>query len=200
MEILIKSGVKIRPNTTIGADLIIDDLFRDGFRAIFMGTGVWRPRRLNIKGESLGHVHFAINYLHNPDAYCLGKRVAIIGAGNVAMDVARTAFRNGCESVTILCRMGEASVTARDSEVKYTKMDGARFLYYKIPVEITENGILLQDAEAFERDDGKKAVRPIVDTEELFSCDFVIIAISQGPKATVLLPVGTLFQRLCLSG
>jgi glutamate synthase (NADPH/NADH) small chain len=72
-EILIESGVKIRPNTTIGTNLTIDDLFRDGYHAIFMGTGVWQPHKLNIKGESLGHTHFAIEYLKNPDVHYLGE-------------------------------------------------------------------------------------------------------------------------------
>ena len=95
-------GIKIRPNTTIGGALEIKDLFRDGYRSIFIGTGVWRPKTLNIKGESLGNVHFAIDYLANPDVYNLGKKVAIIGAGNAAMDVARTALRTGkCAEVTL---------------------------------------------------------------------------------------------------
>ena len=87
--------IKVRPNTDVGKALKIDDLFRDGFKAIFIGTGVWRPNTLHIKGESLGHVHFAINYLQNPDVYHLGNRVVVIGAGNAAMDVARTAIRHG---------------------------------------------------------------------------------------------------------
>ncbi len=59
-------GIKIRPNTTIGGALEIKDLFRDGYQSIFIGTGVWRPKTLGIKGESLGNVHFAIDYLANP--------------------------------------------------------------------------------------------------------------------------------------
>ena len=61
-------GIHIRPNTTIGGALIIDDLFRDGYKAIFIGTGVWRPKKLSIPGESLGNVHFAIDFLVNPPA------------------------------------------------------------------------------------------------------------------------------------
>ena len=88
-------GIKVRPNTTIGTSITIDDLFRDGYKAIFVGTGTWRPKTLGIKGESLGHVHFAIDYLNSPDVYHLGDRVIIIGVGNAAMDVARTALRHG---------------------------------------------------------------------------------------------------------
>lgn len=73
---LLELGVRIRPNTTIGGALRIADLFRDGYAAVFIGTGVWRPNSLGIKGESLGNVHFAIDYLCNPAVYTLGKRSA----------------------------------------------------------------------------------------------------------------------------
>ena len=66
-------GIKFRPNTHIGGAIGIDDLFRDGYKAIFVGTGVWKPNALHIKGETLGHVHFGINYLNNPDSYCLAN-------------------------------------------------------------------------------------------------------------------------------
>ena len=88
---LLKMGIHIRPNTSIGGALTVDDLQRDGYQAIFIGTGVWRPKKLGIPGESLGHVHFAIDYLVDPDVYDLGEHLAVIGAGNSAMDVARTA-------------------------------------------------------------------------------------------------------------
>ena len=92
---LLLKDIKVRPNTTIGGAITIDDLLRDGYKAIFVGTGVWRPNTLHIKGETLGHVHFGINYLNNPDSFHLGERVIVIGAGNSAMDVARTALRKG---------------------------------------------------------------------------------------------------------
>ena len=97
-------GIKIRPNTIIGGALEIKDLFRDGYQSIFIGTGVWRPKTLGIKGEFLGNVHFAIDYLANPDSYDLGDHVAIIGMGNSAMDVARTALRKGSRHVTLYAR------------------------------------------------------------------------------------------------
>jgi len=186
MDILIESGIKIRPNTTIGSNLNIDDLFRDGFKAIFMGTGVWRPRKLGIKGESLGHVHFAIEYLHNPDVYRLGKRLAIIGAGNVAMDVARTAFRHNCEEVYIICNRDESSITARDVEVHYAKIDGAEFIMNKTALEITDEGVILADSQDFTDENGDKYVKPLAGTETLFSVDSVIVAISQGPRAVIV--------------
>ncbi|MEG0215295.1 MAG: FAD-dependent oxidoreductase, partial [Hungatella sp.] len=101
---LLEIGIKIRPNTAIGTALEIKDLLRDGYESIFIGTGVWKPKTLGIKGESLGNVHFAIDYLANPDAYDLGEKIAIIGMGNSAMDVARTALRKGAREVTLYAR------------------------------------------------------------------------------------------------
>lgn len=106
---LLKMGIHIRPNTSIGGALTVDDLQRDGYQAIFIGTGVWRPKKLGIPGESLGHVHFAIDYLVDPDVYDLGEHLAVIGAGNSAMDVARTALRKGTKKVSVLCRGPKAA-------------------------------------------------------------------------------------------
>lgn len=123
---LLKMGIHIRPNTSIGGALTVDDLQRDGYQAIFIGTGVWRPKKLGIPGESLGHVHFAIDYLVDPDVYDLGEHLAVIGAGNSAMDVARTALRKGTKKVSVLCRGPKAAASQR--EVDYAVADGVEFL------------------------------------------------------------------------
>ncbi len=115
---LIHMGIKIRSNTLIGATITIDDIFRDGYKAIFIGTGVWKPRLLGIKGETFGNVHYAIDYLKNSRVYKLGKRVCIVGAGNVAMDVARTALRNGCQDVNIMFREGPENIESSEEIFK----------------------------------------------------------------------------------
>jgi glutamate synthase (NADPH/NADH) small chain len=189
-SMLLAVGVKIRPNTTIGANLVLDDLFRDGYQAVFLGTGVWRPNKLNIKGESLGHVHFAIEYLRNPSVYSLGKRVAIIGAGNVAMDVARTILRHGSREVYIICNKGESTITAREVEVEYAKIDGVKFYFYKTAVEFTEEGVMLADSNVFTDENGHEQVEPIPGTEQLFEADSIIVAISQGPRAVIVSTTG----------
>jgi glutamate synthase (NADPH/NADH) small chain len=186
METLIESGIKIRPNTTIGSNLTVDDLFRDGFLAIFMGTGVWQPRKLNIKGESLGHVHFAIEYLKNPSVYRLGKSLIVIGAGNVAMDVARTAFRHGCEEVLIAYHKDESGLTACAHELKYAKIDGARLELKKLAVEIVDEGVIFADSEVYTDETGYKQARAILGTQKLYHADSVIIAVSQGPRTVVV--------------
>ena len=136
-----KLGVNIRKNIMIGKHITLDDMQRDGFDAIFIGTGVWAPKKLGIKGESLGNVHFAIDYLKTPKAYELGKRVVVIGAGNVAMDVARTVIRNGANDVSIMYRKGEEDMPAEKIEIDHAKIDGVKFNLHSLPLELTERGI-----------------------------------------------------------
>lgn len=179
---IIEMGIKIRPNTMIGPVLTIDDLFRDGYKAVFIGTGVWRPRSLGIKGESLGHVHYAIDYLKNPEAYTLGDRLCIIGCGNVAIDVARTAIRSGVRHVTVLYRGDAKSITAERREVEMAKIDGVKFEMNKTPVEITDDGVIVLDTIETDDDSGQKLFVPIENTSKLHHADSVIVSVSQGPR------------------
>lgn len=177
---LIKIGVKIRPNTTIGGALEIKDLFRDGYKAIFIGTGVWRPKKLNIIGESLGNVHFAIDFLANPAAYDLGHDIAIIGMGNTAMDVARTILRQGDHCVTLYARKGFADAT--EEETEYARLDGANLVYGKTIVRITPEGPVFKDNILDE--EGK--IIGTNDEEHLIKADNVIVSVSQGPKSKLV--------------
>lgn len=185
-DILIKIGVKIRPNMLIGPVITLDDLFNDGYKAVFIGTGVWSPKPLRIKGESLGNVHYAINYLKNPDVYDLGKKVAIIGAGNVAMDVARTALRKGCDDVYILYRRGVEDIPATKYEIEYAKLDGVNFEFYRSPVEITDRGVIVSHTRKIAGEDGSINIENVEGTDELFSADSVIIAASQSPRSNIV--------------
>lgn len=173
-------GIKIRPNTTIGGAIGIDDLFRDGYKAIFVGTGVWKPNTLHIKGETFGNVHFGINYLNNPDSYRLGKRVIVIGAGNAAMDVARTAIRKGVEHLT--CFSITKEVAASHYEFSYAQLEGVHFEYNKRPVEIKDNGVIFIDI--IENEDG--TFTDVEGTEKLYEADSTIISISQGPQNRIV--------------
>ena len=173
-------GIKIRPNTTIGGALEIKDLFRDGYQSIFIGTGVWRPKTLGIKGESLGNVHFAIDYLANPDSYDLGDHVAIIGMGNSAMDVARTALRKGSRHVTLYAR-GLTS-QASEHETAYAKLDGAELAFGWQPVEINDDGPVFKKV-LFDEAGNQTGMDP---TPVQVQADSVIISISQGPKSKLV--------------
>ncbi|PPK78758.1 NADPH-dependent glutamate synthase beta subunit-like oxidoreductase [Lacrimispora xylanisolvens] len=177
---LLEIGVKIRPNTAIGTALEIKDLIRDGYQSIFIGTGVWRPKTLGVKGESLGNVHYAIDYLANPDAYNLGDTVAIIGMGNSAMDVARTAIRHGARKVTLYAR-GNVS-NASEHETAYAKLDGADFQFGKQIVEITDEGPVFVNVI---HDEEGKAIGQGEEREQFFA-DSTIISVSQGPKSKLV--------------
>ncbi len=172
--------IKVRPNTTIGGAIGIDDLFRDGYKAIFIGTGVWQPNTLHIKGETLGHVHFGINYLNNPDSYHLGQRVIVIGAGNAAMDVARTALRKGVRHLQCFSR--DEGVAASKHEFQYAVLEGVEFVYSKAPVEILDEGVVFADLVTAE--DGSRQMVP--GSEQLYPADSVIISISQGPRNRIV--------------
>ena len=173
-------GIKFRPNTHIGGAIGIDDLFRDGYKAIFVGTGVWKPNALHIKGETLGNVHFGINYLNNPDSYQLGKRVIVIGAGNAAMDVARTAIRKGVQELT--CFSITKQVAASKHEFSYAQLEGVQFEYNMAPVEIKDDGVIFKDV--IENEDG--TFTDVPDPTHFFPADSVIISISQGPQNRIV--------------
>lgn len=173
-------GIKIRPNTRIGGAIGIDDLFRDGYKAIFIGTGVWKPNALHIKGETFGHVHFGINYLNNPDSYKLGEKVIVIGAGNAAMDVARTAMRKGSRDIT--CFSLSKKVAASQYEFSYAQLEGIQFEYNKKPVEITDEGVIFRDI--IEEED--HTFTEVEGSDTLYPANSVIISISQGAQNTIV--------------
>lgn len=185
-EILIELGVKIRPNTLIGPVITLDKLFFDGCKAVFIGTGVWNPKTLNIKGESLGNVHYAIDYLKSPQVYKLGKRVAVIGAGNVAMDAARVAKRSGAEEVYVLYRKGFENMTCTRAELEEAKEDGIKFELFKAPLELTEEGVKYIETRNEVDESGRVNTVNIEGTEGMFNCDSTIIAVSQSPRKNIV--------------
>ena len=177
---LTEMGIQIRLNATIGTVLMIDNLFRDDYKAIFIGTGAEKPRSLGIKGESFGNVHFALNYLANPKAHHLGNKVAVIGVGNAAMDVARTALRNGTKEV-VLYAMGK-EIAASSSEVAYAKLDGAEIETGMQIQEITEKGPVFKRTIYDENDKIIGTEDELIQTE----ADSTIIAISQVPRGKLV--------------
>ena len=174
-----KLGIKIRPNTAIGRSLTVDDMQRDGYEAIFIGTGVWKANKLGIKGESLGNVHYAIDYLVDPGVYDLGNSLTVIGGGNSAMDVARTALREGVKHVTVLSHSKEASASPR--EIEYAIADGVEILYGACTEEITDNGVIYRQASFDEQGNRISLGEP-----ELLPSDSVIVAIGQGAQNRIV--------------
>lgn len=173
-------GILFRPNFALGGSTGVEDLLRDGYHAVFIGTGTWRPYQLHIPGETFGNVHYGINYLNNSDVYDLGERVLVIGAGNAAMDVARTAIRKGSRHVTVY------SITeipaASPKEVEYAKLDGVEFEYLQTAIEIRDEGAIICDVEWTE--DGKLVKKE--ETARLVPADSIIISISQGPQDRIV--------------
>ena len=185
-EKLIEIGVKIRPNVIIGPTLTVDNLISDGYSAVFIGTGTWNPRKLGIKGESLGNVHFAIDYLRSPDNFHIGKKVYIIGAGNVAVDVGRTMLRKGIESVTLVNREGDEGITANKKEFDEGQYEGMKILNYKTPLEITDDGIILAPTKIIDNEDGELTYTYNEKEKEFHEVDTIIIAVSQGPRSNIV--------------
>ena len=133
LENITDLGVDLETNVVIGRSLTVDDLFARGFDAVFLGTGAGLPNFLRIPGENLLGVYSANEFLTRvnlmkgykkgevPTPVKVGKRVAVVGAGNVAMDAARTAKRLGAEEVYIVYRRGAEEVPARKEEVEHAK-------------------------------------------------------------------------------
>ena len=184
-EKLINLGVKIKYNTLVGPVVTLDRLLEDGYKSVFIGTGVWNPKTLNIKGEMSGHVNYAINYLMSPESFRLGKKVIVIGAGNVAMDAARVAKRSGCE-VTVVYRKGFEEMTATKLEIREAQEDGVEFTLFKSPIEILDNGVKFTSVEKSIDEDGRAIFKTIEGSEEVIECDSVIIAVSQSPKNNIV--------------
>ncbi len=147
VDTLEKLGVKIETNVVIGKTLTIDELFEQGYEAVFVGSGAGLPNFMGIPGESYKGVYSANefltrsnlmkSYLDNPDTPIMkGGKVAVVGGGNVAMDAARTALRLGAEKVYIVYRRSMEELPARREEVEHAEEEGIEFRLLCNPVEI----------------------------------------------------------------
>lgn len=177
---LILKDIKIRPNTTIGGAITIEDLLSDGYKSVFVGTGMWQPNTLHIPGETLGNVHFGVNYLCNPDSYHLGETINVIGAGNAAMNVCRTALRKGVRNVN--CFVPNGKITAPRHEYEYAKLEGVKFWFNKKPIEIVDEGVVFDDI--VEYADG--TYENVPGSRKLYKADSTIISVSQGPRSRLV--------------
>ncbi len=147
VDTLKKLGVDVETNVVIGKTLTIDELFEDGYEAVFVGSGAGLPNFMNIPGESLKGVYSANefltrsnlmkSYLDSPVTPIMkGGKVAVVGGGNVAMDAARTALRLGAEKVYIVYRRSMEELPARKEEVEHAMEEGIEFLLLHNPLEI----------------------------------------------------------------
>ena len=185
MDLMQRMGVHFRPNTSIGVNIQIADLFPDGYKAVFIASGTGRPRKLGLLGETLGHVHFAVDYLKSPETFKLGDRVVIVGAGNVAIDAARTAIRHEHSYVTILHNKGEAEVTANREEIEMAEIDGVQFMYHVQAVRILDDCVRCAKVDRIEHEDGSVTFEENYEETIDVPADSVILAIGQGPGSEV---------------
>jgi glutamate synthase (NADPH/NADH) small chain len=185
-KILDSLGVKFRPNTRIGTNFCTEDMFLDGYDAVFLCTGTNRPNRFGLLGETLGHVHFAVDYLRSPDVYKLGRNVVILGAGNVAMDAARTAIRKQHAEVTILNYRGPEDVTADKAELEMALIDGVKLFHNCQVVRIMDNSVKCVKVDKIVAEDGSESFKEDFKSAFELPADAVIIAIGQGPGSDVV--------------
>ena len=197
-------GVKIETNVIVGRSVTIDELMEEGYEAVFVGSGAGLPRFLNIPGENLLGVYSANEFLtrvnlmkgykfpETPTPVKIGKRVAVVGAGNVAMDAARTAKRLGAEEVYIVYRRSEEEAPARLEELHHAKEEGIIFKFLNNPAAIVgdENG-WVKGMEVIEQQlgepvaSGRRRPEPIEGSNYVRDVETVVIAIGQSPNPLI---------------
>jgi NADH-quinone oxidoreductase subunit F len=193
-----KAGVGIRTNTRIGSDLTLDDLFAQGYKAVFLATGSWKSVKMGIPGEDAQGVIQSLDYLRRvnlQEAVSVGKRVVVVGGGNSAIDAARVAIREKqCEKVTILYRRTKAEMPAFPEEVDAAIEEGVDVQFLVAPVKVvTEDGRAIA-AECLrmklgEKDaSGRRAPVPIPGSEFTIGFDTLIQAIGERPDTTYIPP------------
>ena len=212
VDTLKKYGVDVETNVVIGKTLTIEELFEDGYEAVFIGSGAGLPRFMGIPGESLKGVYSANEFLtrsnlmkaydeHSHTPIMHAKTVAVVGGGNVAMDAARTALRLGADHVYIIYRRSMEEIPARKEEVEHAEEEGIEFKILNNPVEILGyhnpddrrdpkngfvTGIKVIKCELGEPDEkGRRRPVEIPGSEYVIPVDCVIMAIGTSPNPLI---------------
>ncbi|NJD99972.1 FAD-dependent oxidoreductase [Thermococcus sp. LS1] len=182
---VINTGIEVRTNTALGRDITLEEL-REKYDAVFLGVGAWRSRKMGIPGEDLDGVMHGIEFLRKVnmgEKVELGERVIVVGGGNTAMDVARTALRLGAK-VTVVYRRSRAEMPANEREVEEAEEEGVEFLFLTNPVKILGDGrveeVELIRMKLGEPDaSGRRRPIPIEGSNFRVKADNVILAIGQ---------------------
>ncbi|NLE46364.1 MAG: NADPH-dependent glutamate synthase [Chloroflexi bacterium] len=201
IEYLRRLGVKVEVNTIIGKLYNIEELFEMGYDAVFVGTGAGLPIFMNLPGENLCNILSANEYLTRINlmkAYAFpdydtpaprGRQVAVLGAGNVAMDCARTAVRMGSREVTIVYRRTRDEVPARTEEVEHAEQEGVRFRFLAAPIRfVGDERRYVRQMECINMQlgepDASGRPRPIpkVGSNFIMDVDMVLVAVGAGPN------------------
>ncbi|OGP91745.1 MAG: glutamate synthase (NADPH), homotetrameric [Deltaproteobacteria bacterium RBG_16_54_18] len=204
VDYLQRLGVEIKYNYVIGKILTVDELFAMGYHAVFLGVGAGLPVFMNIPGENLCGIYSANEYLTRSNlmkAYlfpqydtpiAVGKHVAVIGGGNVAMDSARTALRLGAETVHIVYRRSKTELPARAEEAHHAEQEGVQFKFLTNPLRYIGNndgwvtGMECMEMELGEPDEsGRRRPVPKKDSNFILDVDLVVVSIGTGANPII---------------
>ena len=204
VEYVTSLGVKLELDSVVGRVITVDELLNDGYQAVFLGTGAGLPTFLNIPGENLNGIYSANEFLTRVNlmkAYLfpeydtpvrVGRQVAVIGGGNVAMDSARCALRLGADKVYIVYRRSEVELPARREEVENAQEEGIEFRLLTNPKQFIGNeqnwvvGMECYEMELGEPDESGRR-RPVVKpgSEFIIDVDVVVVAVGTTPNPLI---------------
>ena len=190
------AGIAFRGSVEVGHDVTLAELSAS-YDAVLVGAGAEKPATLQIPGEE--RAVQALPFLKDPSAFDLGRKVIVIGGGNVAMDACRTAVRQGCET-WVYYRKTFENMPANPLEVEEAKADGVQFRVFQAPVEVREGGVVFRDCENVVPEDGGRVVTRIIEgTDHFVECDTLLTAISEKPDP-VLLEAARGLENVWLAG
>ena len=205
IEVITNLGVEIRTSTPLGPELTVDDLFKEGYKAVYLSIGAHKGIDLGIPGEKAKGVYEGVDFLREINLTGkapVGKKIAIIGGGNVAIDVSRCAVRLGADEVNIVYRRTRTEMPAWEEEIQAAETEGVRITYLSAPQEVlTKDGKVIGlrciRMELGEPDSsGRRSPIPIPGTEYEIEIDQLIPAIGQRPDLSFLEDVkGLSFSR-----
>ncbi|CAN2042094.1 heterodisulfide reductase subunit A2 [Candidatus Magnetomoraceae bacterium gMMP-15] len=190
IEVITNLGVEIKTDTPIGPNLTIDDLFKQGYKAVYLATGAHKGMNLGISNENAEGVRQGVDFLKEVNLTGkapVGKKVVIIGGGNVAIDVSRAAVRLGAEEVNIIYRRTRAEMPAWEDEIQAAETEGVKLTYLSAPVEVIEKDGKLKGLKCIRMelgqpdDSGRRRPVPIEGSEYEIIIDQLIPAIGQRP-------------------
>jgi glutamate synthase (NADPH) small chain len=200
IQYLEKMGVEFKCNTKVGEDITLDELFRTGYHAVFLGTGAPIGGRMRIEGEDMQNVYQATEFLVRgnlePEQLpehmrgpldVAGKRILVVGGGDTSMDCVRTAIRLGATNVTCMYRRTEAEQKGREEERKHAREEGTEFMYLTVPYRFIGEGNVVRGAECRRMqlgapdESGRRRPEPIKGSEFIHDADIVVLAIGYEP-------------------
>ena len=197
-------GVKIRTNRVLGKDFSLESLFQDGFHAVFLSVGAHKSQKIRVDGEDLEGVLPGTNFLRSValgESMKVGRRVAVVGGGNTAIDAARTALRLSADEVTIVYRRSRAEMPASEWEVDEAEEEGVRLHFLVAPVKVIGedgrvSGLVCIKMVLGELDEsGRRRPEPIPGSEFTLPVDTVIAAIGQSTDISFLEAEQTTSER-----